>query len=419
VLSEVEFEREPPAFASDGMEEFSLLAVLLVLARGRWLLVKSIAISAIAGIAVALLLPCRYTATTSILAPQQGGSSGAALLAQMGSISSLASGGALGLKNPNDLQVALLKSETVEDAMVKRFTATGGYLHLSLSTARRRLEEQVSIGDAMKDGLIRISVTDSDPRLAAEMANAYVEEFRKSTSTLAVTEASQRRLFFEQQLARSKDDLAGAEEDLKRAEQQTGLIQLDSQARAVIESAAQVSAQIAAKQVQIHVIRSFSTDNNPELQLAEEELGGLRAEQAQMVGSGRGNSGPLIPKGNLQQASMVYVRKLREVRYRETIFDLLARQFEAAKMDEARQGAVLQVVDPALVPDERSSPRRGLIVMGSTCLGLVAALMWILVAEGVAGLARDPVEGGRLKALRQMLALPQAGSNYGRPEVSG
>src|SRR6202035_3875870 len=184
-----------------------------------------------------------------------------ALLAQFSGLSSVASlaGGSLGLKNPNDLQIAMLKSRTVEDAMVDRFHLMELFGVKYRSDARKKFENVVDIDNGPKDGLIRISVTDRNPQRAAEMANGYVEEFKRLSATLAVTEASQRRLFFEQQLSQAKDNLAHAEEDLKKTGQKTGLVQLDSQTRATIELLANLRGQIAAKEVEISGLRSFAT----------------------------------------------------------------------------------------------------------------------------------------------------------------
>lgn len=387
-------------------EEISLLDLLIVLVQNRRLILKITAGITLAGVIISLVLPFKYTATTSILPPQQGNSTGAALMAQLSSLGSVASlaGGSLGLKNPNDLQVALLKSRTVEDAMLDRFHLVELYHSKRRSEARKRLEKVVDIDNGVKDGLIRISVTDRNPNRAAEMANGYVEEFKKRTATLAVTEASQRRLFFEQQLGQAKDNLANAEEELKKTEQKTGLIQLDSQARATIELIAGLRAQIAAKEVQISSLRSFATGENPELQIAQQELAGLQSQAEKMGASSESATNALVPKGNMQEASLEYIRKLRDVKYFEAIFNLMARQYEIAKVDEAHQGASVQVVDRAIVPDQRSSPKRTLIVLGSIIFGLFLGVIWVLAHEGLNRLSNEPAERLKLDALKQSIS---------------
>jgi tyrosine-protein kinase Etk/Wzc len=385
--------------------EVSLLGLLIVFVRDRWLIFKIAACTVLAGIILSLVLPVRYTATTSILLPQ-GSSAGSALMAQLGNLGSVASlaGGNLGLKNPNDLQVALLKSRTVEDAMVDRFHLMELFKVTHKSDAQKKFEKIVDIDSGLKDGMIHISVTDPSPERAEEMANGYVEEFKKLSATLAVTEASQRRLFFEQQLAQAKDNLANAEEDLKKTEQKTGLVQLDAQTRATIELLADLRGQIAAKEVQIAGMRSFATGENPDLQLAEQQLAGLHAQEQRMGAASEGATNALIPKGNMQETGIEYIRKLRDVKYFETIFDLLARQYEVAKVDEARQGAVVQVVDRAIVPDRKSAPKRTLIVLGAAILGLFLGIVWVFCREGLTRLSNDPAERSRVEELKGLIS---------------
>lgn len=407
MLSEVDERAESRMPLDEREEEISLVDLLTIFIRHRRLIGRTLLGVTLLGVLACLLLPSKFTASTAILPPQQGGGgAGAAMMAQLSSLGSVASlgGGSLGLKNPNDLQVAMLKSRTVEDAVIDRFHLMQLYRKRRLSEARKKLESEVVIDNGSKDGLIRLSVTDHDAQRAADMANGYIEIYRKFSATMAVTEASQRRLFFEQQLAQAKDNLAGAEEELKKTEQRTGLIQLDSQARATIESVAQLRAQIAAKDVQIRAMRSFATGANPDLQMAEQELAGLRAEQEKMGASSGSSNALLVPKGVMQESGLEYVRKVRDVKYNETIFDLLARQFEAAKVDEARQGAVVQVVDRAIVPDKRSSPSPSLILPAAMALGLFLGVAAALAAEWYIRFSGNPAERAQLDALRGMIS---------------
>jgi uncharacterized protein involved in exopolysaccharide biosynthesis len=390
--------------------DVSLLDLLIALARRKRLIFTVATVIVLITILVCLALPNQYTATTSLLPPQRGVSAESSLLAQFESLSNVASivgsGGGGGLKNPNDLQVALLKSQTVEDAMIDRFHLMDLYHEKIRSSARKDLGKAVEIENGAKDGLIRLSVTDRDPRRAADMANGYVDEFKKFSATLAVTEASQRRLFFERQMKVSKESLATAEEDLKKLEQTTGVLQIDAQTRVLIESVAQLRAEIAAKQVEIQAMRSFATGDNPQLQIAEQQLAALQEQQQKMGASSDSTATALlVPNGKMQQMGLEYVRKLREVRYYETIFNLLARQYEAAKIDEARQGAEVQVVDRATVPDNHSSPKRTLLVLGSVLFGLFAGVVWALVSAGMNRISRNPIETARLQTLKELIRL--------------
>lgn len=394
-----------PLFTQLYSKEVSLLGLAIVLAQYRVRIVTVTLCTAMLGLLLALFLPNHYTAMTSILPPQQNSnSSGSAIMAQLSSLSSLAGvGTGSALKNPNDMQVALMRSRTVEDAVIDRFRLSQLYKTKRPSETRKKLEKWAEIDTGTKDGIIRISVTDQDPNRAAAIANGYVEEFQKFSAHLAVTEASQRRLFFENQLGEAKEALAGAEEDLKKTEQETGVIQVDAQLRTAIESVAQLRAEIAAKEVEIRGLRAFGTDQNPKVQQAEQQLSQLQSEQKKLGASSDSTSdGLLIQKSAMQDAGLKYVRKLREVRYRQTIFDLLARQYEAAKVDEARQGAMVQVVDKAVPPDEKSFPKIGLMTIGACVLGLLFGLGYAFAVEGYRRLARNPYEQWRLERLRSL-----------------
>ncbi len=397
--------QEDPLFAQLYPKEISLLGVVIVLAQYRFRIAAFTLCAGLSGMLLALLLPNRYTAVTSMLPPQvSSNSSGSAIMAQLGSLSSLAGVGTGGaLKNPNDLQVSLLRSRTLEDAVIDRFKLGKQYKTKRPSETRKKLEKRVEIDSGTKDGIIRISVTDEDPNRAADIANGYLDEFRKFSAHLAVTEASERRIFFGNQLEEAKDALANAEEDLKKTEQETGVIQVDAQTRSAIESVAEMRAQIAAKEVQLRGLRSFGTEENPEVESAKAQLAQLQAEQAKLGASSDGNSdGLLIRKSATQEASLRYVRKWREVRYRQTIFDLLARQYEAAKVDEARQGATVQVVDRAIPPDQKSFPKIGLMTIGAAFLGLLFGVGFAFSIEGYRKLTRNPYEQWRLERLRSL-----------------
>jgi tyrosine-protein kinase Etk/Wzc len=396
--------RAPAAPPSAAGEEISLLDLLIVLAaRRRLIIIITLACAVLAAI-YSLLLPKEYTAAAVLMPPQQNSSLAGALSSQLGSLGSMAAlAGGISIKNPNDMYVAMLHSETVEDAMIDRFGLMSAYRQRYKSGARKEFEHYAVIDGDGKDGLIHITVEDRDPQRAADMANGYIEEFQKLSQSLAITEAGQRRLFFQSQLEKAKDDLANAEEALKQTEQTTGLIQLDSQARALIESAAELRAQIAAKEVQIQAMGTYATGENSQLVEAQQELDSLRAQLAKLGGSGDNANALIVPKGQMTQAGLEYVRRLRDVKYYETIFEILARQFEIAKLDEAKEGAVIQVVDHATRPDRRSSPKRSLIVIVATTIGFFLGLLVALVQAGMAKLREDPESSAKLALLKNIL----------------
>src|SRR3954469_20430103 len=342
-----------PGPANVASDEIDLLDLLIVLAKRKRLILTVTAASAVIALVVSLLLPNRYTATTKILPPQQSQSASSMLLTQlaggaMGPLAALAGSG-LGLKNPSDIYLGILKSRTIEDALVAKFELMRVYRDKRVSEARKDLEKASDI-ITQKEGLISISVEDKDPKRAAALTNAYVAELRSVTQHLAISEASQRRLFFEQQVQQAKDDLSRAEVALKETQQKTGMIQIDSQAKAIIEAVGHLQAQVAAKEVQLQAMRSFATDQNPDTILAQQQLAALRTQLSKLENQqGTTIEGdPVVSTGKIPGAGLEYVRKFRDMKYYETIFELLAKQYEAAKIDEAREAAVIQVVDPGV-----------------------------------------------------------------------
>jgi uncharacterized protein involved in exopolysaccharide biosynthesis len=268
-----------------------------------------------------------------------------------------------------------------------------------LSDARKRLANDSEIF-ATKDGVIVVSVESTDPGRAADMANTYVTELKTLNQSLAVSEAGQRRLFFEQQLNQAKEDLAAAEVALRDTQEKTGLIAIDSQAKAIIESMAALRGQIAAKEVELKASQTYATSRNPQVILLQQELAGLRGQLAQLERkSAQGKGDVMVPTSAIPSASVEYVRRLREVKYRETLFELLAKQYEAAKLDESKSAAVIQVIDPAVPPDRKSGPFRSLIVLVTCFLAFFIACVAAILKESFSR-PFDPAVGARLQALK-------------------
>jgi tyrosine-protein kinase Etk/Wzc len=240
------------------------------------------------------------------------------------------------------------------------------------------------------------------PARAAEIANGYIEILRSLSQNLAITEAAQRRVIFEQQLEKAKNDLAASEEALKQTQLSTGFVQIDSQSRALIESAAAIRAQIVAKEVQVQVMQTYAGEGNPELQEQEQELAGLRSQFTKMVGANGSSPNDLfLSKGNVPQAALEYGNKLRDVKYNQAVFQIVARQLEAAKIDEAREGGFLQIVSPALTPERRAFPKRTWITIGAAAFGLSLAIVIALLGARMERMRANPIEAAQLAQFRQ------------------
>ncbi len=295
-----------------------LLDLLIILAKRRKFIFRFTVGVAILAMITALLIPNQYKAETVVLPPSQSSSMSSALLSQLGSsgggaLAALA-GGSLGIKNSGEMYVSLFRSRTVEDSVIQRFGLMARYRRKRITDARKAFENHSSVMLGAKDGLIRITVEDRDPKLAADIANGYVDEFKKLSAQLAVTEASQRRLFFEQQLLEARGNLTTAEEAMKSTEQSTGVLQIDSQARALLETAATLRGQAVAKEVQIHAMRSFASEDNPDLIIAKRQLAEIETQISKLAG--RDSDQFIVPKGKAPEAGMEYLRKFRDVKYR-------------------------------------------------------------------------------------------------------
>lgn len=385
--------------------EVSLLDITLLLVTNKRFIFRFVLGAAVLAIVVALLLPVRYEGKVMLLPPQQNSSIASALLGQMGNLGGLGAlgslTGGLGLKTPADMYISMLTSRTVEDAMIRRFGLMGEYKLKRMSEVRKELERRTTAVAGTKDGMIRLTVEDGDPKRAAEMANGYVDEFRKLSATLAITEAARRRLFFERELQQAKDDLTASEQAMQKTQQSTGVLQIDSQARSLIESAAILRAQVVAKEVQVQSMRSFAAEDNPALTLAKQQLAALQSQLNQIAGSQQDTGSDIVlSKGRVTQAGLEYLRRYRDLKYRETVFELLAKELEIAKLDEAREGEIVQVVDAAVPPDTKSSPHRTLIVLGMTILAFFVAAFWVIVRQGLNRTFALPENRQRLDAIK-------------------
>ena len=394
--------------------DVSLLDHLIILLENRRFIALFVLGAAVAATIVSLLLPVQYEAKIVLLPPAQNSSLGSSLLGQLGnmgalgSLASLASGN-LGIKNPSDMYVSLITSRTVEDAMIQRFNLMQEYHEKRMSDARKALEHRTTVTSGNKDGLIRLSVEDHNATRAAELANGYVEEFRKLSASLAITEAARRRLFFDKQLEETKEKLTAAEDAMTKMEQTTGVLEIDSQARSLIESAALLRAQVAAKQVQLEGMRAYAAENNPDLILAKQELAALQAQLARMAGSQQDPGSDInLSKGRVTQAGMEYLRRYRELKYQEAVYELLAKEFEIAKLDEAREGSIVQVVDDAVPPDQKSSPHRTLIVLGAALLSFIISVVWVNVRQRFKVASQFPENHRRLRIIRNLWKSPSA-----------
>ena len=390
------------ASASSQNLEFDLLDVLIGVLKHKRQIALTVGIFSAAAAVISLVVPSTYTATTKIMPPQQTQSISNSILGQLGPLAGLA-GKDLGSRNPSELFVAILKSETLEDSLIQQFDLMAVFGKKIHEDTRKRLESRSDIV-ASKEGIISISVSDRDPKRAAAIANGYVEQLYKLNQTLAVSEAGQRRLFFEQQLEQEKNNLSDAEVAMEKAQEKSGLIQLDSQARASIEENSQIEAEIAATEVQLRSMSSFVTPENPDYVRAQGQLNALEAQLAKSK-SKQGPGALQLGTRTIPELGLEYVRRMRDVKYHEGLYELLMRQYEAARIDEAKSASIIEVLDKAMIPERRSAPRRSFYVLIGLLAGAFFAFGRVFVSEFIEKAGRSADLGPKVRAIKEGLLI--------------
>ncbi|WP_035853468.1 GumC family protein [Deefgea rivuli] len=378
-------------------DEISLIDLLIVLVKNKALIIKTTAIFGVAAVTYALLATPIFEAETTILPPQQQ-SGASAMLASLGGLGALA-GGAGGIKNPNDIYIGMMGSRAVQEPLVKQFDLKKYYASETLSGALKTLEARTAITSG-KDGLISIKVNDKDPKRAADLANAYVVELRSLSGHLAVGEAAQRRQLFEIQLAKVKKNLADAEVALKKEQEKTGFFTLEASGKATMEALVALRAQMAARQVQLSSMSTVVTEDNPEYKRVKAEIAGLQA-QLFVINKGSTDEDVLVSKAKVPEAGLEFIRKLRDVKYQEMLFELMAKQLEMARLDEAKEGANIQVLDAATPPENKLKPKRGLIVLLGLFAGGFFGILLAFIREALQKASQNAENAVRMNELKQ------------------
>jgi uncharacterized protein involved in exopolysaccharide biosynthesis len=355
-------------------DEISLLDLLQVVVDNLRLLVLGPLACGLAALGISFAITPTFTAKTQFLPPQQQQSAAASMLASLGALGGLA-GAATGIKSPADQYIAFMKSVSLQDALIERFKLIEKYEAKIKSDARLALTNNVRITSG-KDGLISVEADDKDPKFAADLANAHVEELRNLLGRLAVTEAQQRRMFFEKQLQITKENLAKADLALKSSGINSSV--LKSSPSSAVEAVARLKAGISVQEVKLGSMRNYLTENAPEFKQALNELSSLRTQLAKAE-----------KEEPASKDASDYVSRYREFKYQETMFELFAKQFELAKVDESREGAVIQVLDIAQPPERKAKPKKALIAIIATLASGCALLLFVFVRNAFNNAAHD------------------------------
>ena len=366
----------------DGIDLLDLAVPLLV----HWkLLVIAPLMAGLLALGVTYLIKPSFTSRTVFLPPQQQQSAAASAIASLGALSGLV-GAAAGVKSPADQYVALLQSTTVADRLIDEYKLMQVYDSKFRFEARKELADNTRVSLGKKDGLISVEVDDTDPQRAADMANRHVEELRRLSAQLALTEAQQRRVFFEAQLKKTRDDLTGAQQLLQASGFNPGALKAEPKAAA--EGYARLRAEVTSAEVRLQTLRRNLSDATPEVQQAQAMLGALRGQLGKSEATSDSNGGP------------DYVSKFREFKYQETLFELFSRQYELARLDESREGALIQVVDVAKPAEHKSKPKRAITAVVATLAALLVLAVFVVMRHFWRQSAARPEKAAKLAQLR-------------------
>jgi len=376
-------DQNPPA-ASEGL---SLLDLMLVIAENLRLVAGGALASGIIALGITYLIPPVYTARTSFLPPAQSQSAAASALASLSNLAGFGAGSGAGPKTLSDQYASLMQSLNVADQLIDKFKLLEAYEVATRTDARMILAENLRVGVGKRDGMLGVEVDDRNPVRAAEMANAVVDELRRLTNTLTVTEAQQRRVFFENQLKQVRNDLARAQ----RALQVSGIDQaaLKAEPRTAAEAYGRLKAEVTNTEIRLQTLRATLSDETPEVRQQMSALTALKAQLARAESASQSEGGE------------DYVSRYREFKYQETMFELIARQYEVARVDESREGALIQVVDVATPPERKSKPRRAVVAGTTTVLAGFALMAFVILRHLVLLSATDHATAEKLRRLRQ------------------
>jgi uncharacterized protein involved in exopolysaccharide biosynthesis len=366
-------------------DEISLLDLLQVIVDNLRLLVLGPLVCGLAALGYSFTIAPTYTAKTQFLPPQQQQSSAASMLASLGALGGLA-GAATGLKSPADQYIAFMKSVSVQDALIERFKLIEKYEAKLKTDARMALTGSVRIASG-KDGLISVEVDNKDPKFAADLANAHVEELRNLLGKLAVTEAQQRRMLFEKQLQITKENFTKADLALKSSGINSSV--LKTSPASAVEAVARLKAGISVQEVKLGTMRNYLTESSPDFKQALSELASLKSQLAKAE-----------KEEPASKDASDYVARYREFKYQEAMFDLFAKQFELAKVDESREGAVIQVLDIAEPPERKAKPKMAIIAIIATLASGFAMLLFVFVRSAFKNASQDEETKLKLSALR-------------------
>jgi uncharacterized protein involved in exopolysaccharide biosynthesis len=391
-------------------DEINLIDLFLVLLKGKKMILWIVFAAILISIIVSLILPKMYTATARILPPQESNSGLSGLLSQTGGALGGLASSFIGGESSADLYVGILESRSVADVLIKKFELKELYDKEYLEDVYRKLNKRTAIQVSRKTQIIDVAVEDRDPQRAADMANTFVDALDRINRMVNITEGQRKRVFLESRLQKVKEDLLSAESDLKVFQEKYKLISISDQARAAIDGAAKIKGEIILAETELEVLKQFGTERQNEAVMLKSKIAELKKQLTKMERGepGKGASGKsnmkeenhdlYIPFSELPELGMQLTRLMREAKIQEEVFKLITTQHELAKIEEAKDVLTIQVLDRAVPPDKKSSPKRSLIVILSTLIAFFLSVFLAFFLEYISHLKTDDQEQYRLLA---------------------
>jgi uncharacterized protein involved in exopolysaccharide biosynthesis len=349
--------------------EINLVYVVTRILHGYKTIVACVLMGLLLSVTVAMLLPKTYTAEAVFLPP---------ITAE-----SVQSGSLFSHQDPSDLYLGMLGSRSVATSVIDQVHLKDVFHVKQYNQARTRLNNSTKFS-VNKNTLISIAVSTTDPKLSAEIANAYLDALYKLDGSMSASASGYRREFFEEQLAMERDQLSKAEADMQAVQEKTGLILPESEAAAGLSATARLEAALQDAQTRLSTLLLSSTDQNPQVQQLRAQIGALEGQIRKQQTSPNSSPGIGIPSGaRLPGLMLDYLRTSRELKERETLYDSLMQQYQKARLASIDPGPQLQVVDPAILPEGKSGPPRTIIVIIGTFLFGLMGLLWVLLSESL------------------------------------
>ncbi len=393
-----------PEMSLDDSREWQAEQLRLLWGRRRFFF-RAVSVGLLASTMVAFLIPKSYTSTTQLMPPDPQSTSGMAMMAAMaakggGGLAGVA-GDLLGLKSSGALFIGVLRSETSQDRLIQQFDLRKVYGARLAIDARMRLDENTSISEDKKSGIITISVTDHSPQRAAALAGAYVDQLNTLVSELSTSSAHREREFLEERLKVAKQDLDDASNQLAQFSSKNNTLDIQQEGKAMLDAAGTIAGEMIAAQSQLEGLRQIYTDNNSRVRSLNARVGELR-KQLEKLGGTQGNganstnipveqpgdpstakAGGGLPYPTIKSLPLLgakYADFYRRAKIQETVYELLTEQYELAKVQEAKETPSVKVLDPAKIPERKSFPHRLVIMFLGTFLAFAMSVVWVLAS---------------------------------------